>query len=98
MVLWEVMVPTQMNGKRVKTKHHKKWDKKIREVSGGLTILPVAKGQWDGKDGKTDIELMLPVRIACTSSEIQLILEITKKHYEQQAVMAYAVSSSVIIV
>lgn len=40
---------------------------------------------------------MIPVRIACSREEIDKIIDITIKHYNQLAVMAYKVSDEVII-
>lgn len=44
--MWEILVPTKSNeGKPFRTRYHRVWDAKVREISGGLTILPVVKGQ-----------------------------------------------------
>jgi hypothetical protein len=52
MELWEILVPTQMENltktkiKPVRTNHHRQWDKFVRNISGGLTVLTPVKGQW----------------------------------------------------
>lgn len=98
MDLWEVLVPTQKNnGKPIRTRYHRVWDAKVREITGGLTVLPVAKGQWVSGDGELFSERMIPVRIACTEEQIQKIIDMTIKYYDQLAVMAYRISDKVII-
>lgn len=98
--LWEIMVPTTMNNppNPCRIGHHREWDKRVRKISGGLTILEPAKGQWiDGETMELYEERVIPVRIACTEEEIRQIIDITIKHYRQEAVMAYLVSNKVII-
>jgi hypothetical protein len=96
--LYEILVPTMMNGHPVRTKHHKEWDKYVRGLSNGLTILKPAKGQWI--DEVTDVlheERMIPVRVGCTRLQLYKIVEFTLSHYNQIAVMAYKISDDVII-
>lgn len=96
--LWEILVPTMRNdGKRpFHLRYHRIWDAKVREISGGLTIMPVAKGQWVYK-GELYKERMIPVRVLATREEMQKIVEMTAKYYEQIAVMAYRISEEVIM-
>lgn len=96
--LWEIMVPTISNdGKPFRTRHHKVWDKRVRVISGGLTIFKPSKGQWiDKKTDKLFEERMIPVRIACNEKEIVKIMEITKQHYNQIDVLAYEISTRVL--
>lgn len=97
--LWEIMVPTVRNdGKPFRTRYHRVWDDKVRAISGGLTIMPVAKGQWvDQSNKKLYRERMIPVRIACSKEEIVQIMDMTAKFYDQLAVMAYRVSDLCLI-
>lgn len=96
--LWEILVPVASNdGKRFKKKHHHKWDAKVVEIAKGLTILSPHKGSWSSSQGKLFREEMIPVRVACTSYQLGLILVFTAEHYSQMAVMAYKVSDDVII-
>lgn len=98
--LWEILVPTIRNdGRPIRTRCHRVWDAKVRDISGGLTILTPAKGQWiSDKSGKLFTERMIPVRIACSRSDIENIAEMTKKYYEQEKVMYSLVSKEVYIV
>jgi len=97
MELWEILVPTVRNdGRPFHLRYHKIWDNKVREITHGLTIMPVTKGQWIDK-GNTFVERMIPVRIACTREQIEQIIDFTIKYYEQIAVMAYKISEEVII-
>lgn len=96
--LWEILVPTINNeGKPFRTRHHKEWDKVVRNISGGMTILTPCKGQWIDKS--TEVlyeERMIPVRIACTRNQIIQIMKFAKVHYKQIDILAYKVSDDVI--
>ena len=97
-ILWEIMVPTVSNdGKPYRTRYHRVWDEKVRGISGGLTIMKPAVGQWLSNDNELFKERMIPVRIACTELEIDKIIDMTMKYYDQLAVMAYVISERVII-
>jgi len=101
MQLWEILIPTLMgdNEKPVRTKHHRQWDKYVRALSGGLTILKPTKGQWLNPQSKELIEeRMIPVRIACAESDMTKIINFTLSHYRQKTVMAYQISSKVLMV
>lgn len=96
--LWEILVPTVRNdGRPFRTRYHRVWDSKVRAISHGLTIMPVAKGQWVYQ-GRLFAERMIPVRILATREEIQKIAEMTVKYYDQQAVMVYRISDEAMIV
>jgi hypothetical protein len=97
--LWEILVPTvRADGRPIHTRFHKVWDGKVRAISGGLTILQPAKGQWvHPEHGTLFAERMIPVRIMCTRHEIEQIIDITLEYYDQLAVMAYRVSDLVIL-
>lgn len=98
---WEILVPTQIirHGKltHVRTRYHRVWDAKVRKISGGLTILSPAKGQWLSSTSNLFIERMIPVRIMCTSQEISKIAEMTAEYYNQEAILFYKVSDEVTI-
>ena len=101
MELWEILVPTLMgdNEKPVRTKHHRQWDKYVRSLSGGLTILKATKGQWLCPRSKELIEeRMIPARIACSEVDMDKIIRFTLKHYRQKVVMAYQISNIVLMV
>ena len=97
MELWEILVPTEKNGKPLRTRYHRVWDDKVRTLSGGLTIMQPAKGQWLSKENDLFIERMIPVRIACTKTQIVSIIDMTIDYYDQKAVMAYKISDEIII-
>lgn len=100
MELWEILVPTvRNNGRPIHTRFHRVWDAKVRALTGGLTIMPVAKGQWLCPKGDLFTERMIPVRVAVKDQDqMQLIIDLTLKHYDDQiAVMAYRVSDNTII-
>jgi hypothetical protein len=96
--LWEILVPTVRNdGRPIKTRFHRVWDAAVREISGGLTILMPAKGQWVSPSGRIFVERMIPVRIVATKEQIDKILDHTLDYYEQEAVLCYKVSDEVIL-
>mgnify|MGYP001387697254 CR=1 FL=1 len=96
--MWEILVPTiRNNGKPFRKRYHQVWDKKIREISGGLTICPVTKGNWVSPSGKLFIERMIPVRILATRTQIEKIIDHTIKYYDQEAILAFKISDEVIL-
>jgi hypothetical protein len=96
--LWEILVPKYSNtGIEYSLEHHQKWDEQVRGLTGGLTILKKAKGQWINPEGRLFAEEMIPVRINCTRQAISRIVDITLEHYEQEAVLAYEISHRVIL-
>lgn len=98
MQMWEILVPTMFNdGRPIKLRYHQQWDKEVRDLTGGLTIMRAAVGQWTAPNGTLYKERVIPVRIACTEDQIQAIINLTMDHYEQLAICAYRVSDNVII-
>jgi|SRR3989338_4571217 len=96
--LWEILIPAYSpEKKKYPLSYHQKWDAQIRKISGGLTILNTANGQWITAKGKLLIEKMIPVRILCTKREIQKIITLTLAHYQQEAVLAYKISDEVVL-
>lgn len=95
--LWEILVPTIMDGKPIRLRYHKLWDEKVRAIAKGLTILSPIKGQWVSFTGELFVERMIPVRIACGEGQIEEIANLTAKYYKQKAVMYYRVSDYVVI-
>lgn len=98
MEFWEILVPTvRHDGRPYRTRFHRVWDEKIRNISGGLTIFSPVKGQWLAKNGQLFKERMIPVRILCNKSQINEIVDMTMVYYDQLAVLAYKVSDDVIL-
>ena len=98
--MWEILVPTEKRlepGKFYRTKYHKVWDDKVRAISGGLTIMTPAKGQWISPCGALFVERMIPVRIIATREQMVEIIDMTMLYYDQLAILAYKVSDEVIL-
>jgi hypothetical protein len=97
--LWEILVPTvrRVGGKPYTTRFHRVWDAKIRVISGGLTVLTPAKGQWVAPTGELHSERMIPVRIVASREQIDLIIDLTIEYYDQLAVLCYKLSDEVIL-
>jgi len=96
--LWEILVPAS-NNKELKFTydHHKEWDAFVKEITGGVTIMKTAKGEWVSPTGKLYIDRMIPCRIVCNEEEISKIIDFTITHYKQEAVLAYRISDNVIL-
>lgn len=100
--LYEILVPTEIDRGKVggdkvvpiRTRYHRVWDEKVREISGGLTVMRPASGQWVDDDGKLYKERMIPVRIACTETQIKEIAKFSLDFYMQKAVMCYEISEN----
>ncbi len=102
--MWEILVPTvrRKDDKPIKTRYHRVWDEKVRAISGGLTILPPAKGQWVAPHGSEDegklfSERMIPVRFLATVDQMEEIVDMTTIYYDQLATLCYMVSSTVVM-
>jgi hypothetical protein len=85
-----------MRNKPVSTSHHKEWDRYVSSLTGGLTVLKPARGQWV-HNNELHEERVIPVRVACTTDEIDKIIDFTLNHYSQITVMAYKLSDLVIM-
>lgn len=98
MEMWEILVPTMRNdGRPIKTRFHRVWDSKVREIAGGLTIMSPVKGEWVSSNDKLFRERMIPVRIVCNKDDIIKIVDMTIEYYEQEAVLAYKISNDCIM-
>jgi hypothetical protein len=96
--LWEILVPTvRKNGKPIHARFHRVWDEQVRKISGGLTIFAPVKGDWIKEDSIIERERMIPVRFLAYPSTIESIVEMTLLYYEQDAIMAYRISDTVIM-
>ena len=94
--LWELLVPRYSNDKQEYTlEYHQQWDEKVRSIAGGVTILRTARGHWVNPEGRIFVEEMIPVRIFCLESQIEEIINHTLEYYNQEAVLAYEISSNV---
>ena len=96
--LWEILVPASNNTDQKFTyEQHKEWDAFVKKVTGGVTVMKTAKGQWVSPTGKLYIDRMIPCRIVCDEQQISEIIDFTIKHYNQEAVLAYRISTNVIL-
>lgn len=96
MRLFEILVPTIRNsGKPIRTRMHREWDRRVRFITGGLTVLAPAKGQWVAGCGTLFNERMIPVRVMCTEEQMEQVVDLTIQFYDQLAVMYYELSNNV---
>lgn len=97
--VWQIMVPcTDNEGRPYRTRYHRVWDEKVKEVSNGLTIHAPSKGKWHDNDGKLFEEYMIPVTFIATKEQATEIAEFTLKYYKQKAVLCYMVSTDYILI
>lgn len=97
--LWEILVPTvHNNGTPFRLqKDHKPWDKKVRDISGGLTIMKPAVGEWvDPHTGDIYRDRTIPVRFVATRTQMLDIVDMTCIHYEQLAILCYRIADEVV--
>lgn len=99
--MWEILVPTERRlspGKYYTTRYHRVWDSKVRNITGGLTIMTPARGQWvHPSTGKFFKERMIPVRIIATREEIEKVIDLTLSYYDQLGILCYKISDEVIL-
>jgi len=96
--MWEILVPTQTNsGKPIRKRQHKEWDARVMRISTGMTVLMPTKGKWRNLNNILYDERMIPVRISCTREQLMQILNMTKKFYDQEKVLAIKISEEVIL-
>lgn len=103
--LWEILVPTErrivtapVTHQYYTTRYHRVWDAKVREITGGLTIMQPVKGEWISGDADLYQERMIPVRIVATRDQINTIIAMTLVYYDQLAVLCYKLSDEVLLV
>lgn len=96
MQLWEIFVPTvRSNGKPYKLRFHKVWDQKVKDLVGGLSVLPKIKGYWLSPKQELFVEEMIPIRIMCSEEQIENIVIMSLDYYEQEGIMYYLVTNDV---
>jgi len=99
--IWEILVPTEKRlepGKYYTTRYHRVWDSKVRSITGGLTIMSPARGQWiNPSNGEIFKERMIPVRIIATRDQIEKVVDLTIDYYDQLAILCYKVSDEFIL-
>lgn len=97
--LWEILVPTIRNdGRPFRLRYHRVWDEKVREISGGLTVMKPALGQWvDPKTQDVYTDRTIPVRFIATREQMKKIVAMTCIYYEQLAVLCYRIADEVVM-
>jgi len=98
LILFEILVPcARTDGGPIHTKFHSVWDKKIQTITGGISIFPPTLGAWRKTEGTAYREEMMPVRIVSTRNQMQAIVRMTKDYYEQASILAYVISTEIIL-
>jgi len=97
--LFEILVPTVSNNKLpFSIEYHQIWDRAVRAISGGLTIMGTVNGEWMSANGELFRDCMIPVRIMCTVEQMTQIADMTLIYYNQKCVMYYRVADMVTMV
>jgi hypothetical protein len=95
---WKIFVPVNNNeGIKFSLTYHQEWDKKVRSITGGLTVFKTSKGQFVMGDVVFH-DRMIPVEIYCTESQIDQIIQITMEYYHQEAILCTRVSDLIKLV
>ena len=94
--LWEILVPTHLNGNKIPVERHKEWDRHVAKTTGGLTVFSTVKGRWTDEEGVDVVERMIPVRIACDSSKMEVVADLTAEFYAQKAIIYYSIAMATI--
>jgi hypothetical protein len=96
--LWQILVPAfWQDGDEVDVSTHRVWDRKVRNITGGLTINRAAKGHWVSPDGSVIVEKVIPVNFSATEDQKNRIMAMTCLFYDQDAVMCYKIGTDVVI-
>lgn len=96
--MWEILVPTVSNaGRPFTVRHHRQWDRMVKELAGGMTLVQPVRGSWIDGDAEYT-ERMIPVRIMCTREQIVEICKETAHFYDQLAVLATLVATETVLV
>jgi hypothetical protein len=95
-LLWQILVPAfWRDGEEVDVSTHRVWDRKVRNITGGLTINRAAKGHWVSPDGSVIVEKVIPVMFAATDMQKEIIQAMTCVFYDQEAIMCYKIGTDV---
>jgi hypothetical protein len=92
--VWRIMVPVYYNdGRRIPDRVHLEWQDEVVKISRGWTMHATALGAWleDGASLPL-IEDMTPVDILCTEDQLDAIINLTGRLYNQKIVFAYKVT------
>ena len=94
--VWQILVPCNWNsGRPVRRRHHQEWDKVVRRIAGGLTILSPARGDWVDPDTSVVYrDRVIPVMIMATEVAMESIARFTIAHYRQLAVTYFKMSDT----
>lgn len=99
--VWEIYVPTvhQNSNKPIKARYHRVWDRKVLDITGGLSVYNPIVGIWKSDEsGEVYNERMIPVRIVATRDEVEKVIEETFKHYpDEEAILCYRLSQETIM-
>lgn len=92
--IWQILVPCAWNtGRGIRRRHHQEWDKVVRRIAGGLTILAPGIGDWvDPEDKQVYRERVIPVMIIASEGQMEAIAQFTVRHYRQLAVTYFKMS------
>lgn len=96
--VWQIMVPCVRNdGRPIRARFHRVWDKRVKEVSGGMTIHLPSRGKWVSPEGTLYEERMIPVTFIATREEAMDIVKYTITYYDQEAVLCYQIATDYIL-
>ena len=97
--VWEIYVPTmRKDGRPIRTRFHRVWDQKVMKITDGLSVHSPSLGRWLNSGGQVFRDRMIPVRIVATHDQMEKIIDMTLKYYEdEEAILCYRISNDVIL-
>jgi hypothetical protein len=92
---WTIYVPTKSpTGRRFTAADHSRWEAQVTKVTGGMTFHGIVKGLHLDPGNR---EESIDVSIVCTKAQIRQIAKLTKKQFQQQAVLVIRGSPAFIL-
>lgn len=97
MILYEFLLPVRSNdGSEIPDRIYKGLLGRILALAGGYTLPGKALGGWINGQGSTQVENMLPLRVACTPDQAQEIVAMIADTFpDQESLMSYVLSDQV---
>lgn len=91
MQLFEFLIPTHMNNGRSYEQARKAFEAACVLEAGGVSILPIIDGRWNGPDGRHYKETMVPYRVGCDGSIADKLISKALALFDDQISIAVSI-------
>jgi len=97
--LWEIMIPKNIDKHTIfHVSCHREWSNYVENITNGMVFFSSLDRRWiSPKETSPYFDNKIPVRIFCNKEQIKKIISFTMKHYDQNHVIAYKLSDSIIL-